>query len=325
MLFRWTMCRSLAFLLVIHCAAAGALYSACPNEAFIYPCKCAYTAIGFRVICAGVSSSAALRTPFLYLASYKLHTLALKNANLTVCADFFAGLDVGSIKLEDSDFRVTTGTGVGRKLLSFGRSTFESLEDKLEVLYVRRSQLDLGNTNLGPMKRLVNFSINRSRIRVLRKTWFDGLSQLRSFAMDSSEVESVEDEALSGLANVNMLVWKTSGLTHLRRNYFPPIAYELTYLDLSDNKLSSLPDDIFTSMPVLETVLLSRNAFHVLLRQPWVPVLQHIKSVHLDGNPLVCNTTCQWLVEDLADKVSGTCAAPPALAGRAINSIHSMQ
>lgn len=182
--------------------------------------------------------------------------------------------------------------------------------------------LDLGNTNLGAMRRLSRVDIQSSTIDVLRKGWFDGLTDLDTFLLSDSTVRVLDDEVLSGLANVNTIVLRSSRLNVVRRNYFPPIAYELKVLDLSDNKLESLPENIFSNMPALHTVILSRNSFTVLHEGPWRPMLHQLSSINLEGNHLVCNRTIAWLVHhDMKGKVSGQCSEPRRLSNTPLSDL----
>ncbi|XP_064490257.1 leucine-rich repeat and fibronectin type-III domain-containing protein 5-like isoform X2 [Ornithodoros turicata] len=274
----------------------------CPSREFIYPCSCMQSVMGTHVMCSAVDSTNSLVVPFQYLRDYSVTRMLLTNLNLSAPGDLFWGLQMDTLKVVDSTFQLTVTCSV----------------TNLELM---RSVADMDS--VASINRLQSLYIQNSTMRRFER--LAALTELTQLSVDSCQVVPAGDASFIDIPSLVQLTWTNNALGTIRRSFFPRNSARLKNIDLSDNKLSSLPDDIFTSMPVLETVLLSRNAFHVLLRQPWVPVLQHIKSVHLDGNPLVCNTTCQWLVEDLADKVSGTCAAPPALAGRAINSIHSMQ
>lgn len=55
------------------------------------------------------------------------------------------------------------------------------------------------------------------------------------------------------------------------------------YCFCSDNKLESLPENIFSNMPALHTVILSRNSFTVLHEGPWRPMLHQLSSINLEG------------------------------------------
>ncbi|CAN7995692.1 unnamed protein product [Ixodes hexagonus] len=212
-------------LLLVWAPSSGAATAVCPSVYSIHPCKCISTVLGPRVMCSGISSPQKLTAPFAVLAGYHIHTLAMRNINFSITVDLFSGLDLVSIKILNSVYRVSEVT-------SKALSTFLNLEEKLEVLEVSHTTLDLGNTNLGAMRRLRKMSIDDSSVDVLRKGWFDGLNDLRTFSIANSKLGRMEDEALSGLANVAVIELRSSRLANIHRNYFPPIAYRLTELDL---------------------------------------------------------------------------------------------
>uniref|UniRef100_A0A4D5RLF9 Putative membrane glycoprotein lig-1 n=1 Tax=Ixodes scapularis TaxID=6945 RepID=A0A4D5RLF9_IXOSC len=332
----------LMVLLLASAASTGIAAGICPSVHSIYPCKCISTVLGLRVMCSGVRSPRALTLPFDILAKYPIHTLAMRKINFSITVDLFSGLNLVSIKILNSVYRVSEVTNKAH-------STFLNLEEKLEVLEVSHTTLDFGNTNLGAMRRLTKMSIGDSSVDVLRKGWFDGLSDLRTFSISNSKLGHVEDEALSGLANVDTIELRSCHLGIIHRNYFPPIAYKLEELDLSDNKLSWLPDNLFTNMPHLQTVVLSRNAFKVLSPKPWTTWLGQLSRLNLEVdvpmrntrlygidvlisqrettcNPIVCNHTISWLLHgELKGKVVGRCAEPMELAGMSLADLDDLR
>uniref|UniRef100_V5GIS3 Putative membrane glycoprotein lig-1 n=1 Tax=Ixodes ricinus TaxID=34613 RepID=V5GIS3_IXORI len=309
----------LMVLLLASAASTGIAAGICPSVHSIYPCKCISTVLGLRVMCSGIRSPRALTLPFDILAKYPIHTLAMRNINFSITVDLFSGLNLVSIKILNSVYRVSEVTNKAH-------STFLNLEEKLEVLEVSHTTLDFGNTNLGAMRRLSKMSIGDSSVDVLRKGWFDGLSDLRTFSISNSKLGHVEDEALSGLANVDIIELRSCHLGLIHRNYFPPIAYKLEELDLSDNKLSWLPDNLFTNMPHLQTVVLSRNAFKVLSPKPWTNWLGQLSKLNLEGNPIVCNHTISWLLRaELKGKVVGRCAEPMELVGMSLADLDDLR
>nr|XP_050025041.1 leucine-rich repeats and immunoglobulin-like domains protein sma-10 isoform X3 [Dermacentor andersoni] len=284
----------------------------CPSESNIHPCKCTRTALGIRVMCSAITNERSLSSILGYLSSYKMNALALKHINFTLTPDLFDRLEVVTVIVTESQFRMhSPGVVQGRRVASF-----------VHDLDVRQSTLDLGNSSLAIMHGLKQVLVSNSAIHVLRRRWFDGLSGLYQFVIENTKLEHFEDRALAGLDVVQSITLKASALRALRRSYFPELAPRLAHLDFSDNELTSLPSDMFENMPVLESVTLSRNHFQTLSPEPWKPMLGQLRLVTLDDNPIDCNGTISWMLQSNArHKVSGTCAAPPNLAGTRISDL----
>lgn len=218
-------------LLALHVAASlcqGHPAFECPSEEFIHPCKCrSFPARPTHVLCSGISNLTALKTPFLYLNSYQLGTLALQYIEVPVTVDMFSGLSVANIKILDSVYKIDDGGRTAK-----APCTFSNLEGSLRMVYVSNTTLDLGDSCLGQVKALTQVFIQSSRIDVLRKGWFEGLTRLESFSLSDSTVRRLDDEVLSGLEHVDKIVLRSNGLRVMQRNYFPPIASYLTTLDI---------------------------------------------------------------------------------------------
>ncbi|XP_065285037.1 protein slit-like isoform X4 [Dermacentor albipictus] len=295
-------------------AAQARKQASCPQAAFLMPCRCIEASIGLRILCSGIRSTHHLEVPFSYLRAYDLNALTLQHVNFSITVDLFKGLNVVTIKILHSTFRVSPMQGHNDATIIFG--------SMLQGLDVRHTDLDLGDAHLGATDSLRHVMVDTSTIEVLRRNWFHGLMRLKTFSIENTRIERVEDEALSGLDSVEEIKLPSNRLQKVRRTYFPQLASNLRHLDLSDNELTSLPSDMFQNMPVLESVTLSRNHFQTLSPEPWKPMLGQLRLVTLDGNPIDCNGTISWMLQSNArHKVSGTCAAPPNLAGTRISDL----
>ncbi|XP_065285038.1 leucine-rich repeat-containing protein 24-like isoform X5 [Dermacentor albipictus] len=284
----------------------------CPSDSMIHPCSCTRVALGIRVLCSGIANEHHLRTILGYLSSYKLNALSLEHINFTLTPDLFDRLQVITVRVMESQFRMENPF----ELRATGGTS------RIEALNVRQSTLDLGDSSLAILQGLRQVDVVNSAIRVLRRRWFNGMSRLNRLVIEHTKMGRLEDRALAGLNEVQKVVLKANELKSLRRSYFPQLAARLAHLDFSDNELTSLPSDMFQNMPVLESVTLSRNHFQTLSPEPWKPMLGQLRLVTLDGNPIDCNGTISWMLQSNArHKVSGTCAAPPNLAGTRISDL----
>lgn len=267
--------------------------------------------MGTHIMCSGIDSMDTLRLPFQYLRDYSVTRLLLTNLNFTVPGDVFWGLRMDTLKVVDSSFGVSSPTeGV------------HALASRVRNLELMRSTVDMGSSPLTNMNKLESLYVQKSSVEKCGRQWMAALVNLSVLAVDSSTFHALEADALSDASNLVRVTWTNNDLRSVRRSFLPLNGAHLKAVDLSDNRLSSLPDDIFSNMPVLETVVLSRNDFKVLSEQPWIPVLNQLRAINIDGNPLVCNSTSAWLMRrDVRDKVSGTCSEPPQLRGRRLATI----
>lgn len=294
----------LALLIGIFQSAQGSRY--CPSKEIIYPCGCTQTRLGPRVLCTAVNNEQTLRTVLAYLSSYKLNAFTLRHINFTTTPDLFSGLRAVTVKIQDSVFRMHNSNS----LRPF------AVAGDVQDLDVRESYLDLGNSNLAVMHGLKYVTVRASSIGLLQKRWFDGMEGLNKLTIESTRLGGLEDNALAGLTEVEDISLVADTLEHLRRSYFPEHATRLTRLDFSDNRLTSLPPDMFDNMPVLASVTLTHNKFKTLPPTPWRPMLRQLTHVTLDDNPIVCNANISWLLEsETRHKVSGACEEPPNMHG----------
>lgn len=294
----------LALLVGTFQSAQGSRY--CPSKEIIYPCGCTQTRLGPRVLCTAVNNEQTLRTVLAYLSSYKLNAFTLRHINFTTTPDLFSGLRAVTVKIQDSVFRMHNSNS----LRPF------AVAGDVQDLDVRESYLDLGNSNLAVMHGLKYVTVRASSIGLLQKRWFDGMEGLNKLTIESTRLGGLEDNALAGLTEVEDISLVADTLEHLRRSYFPEHATRLTRLDFSDNRLTSLPPDMFDNMPVLASVTLTHNKFKTLPPTPWRPMLRQLTHVTLDDNPIVCNANISWLLEsETRHKVSGACEEPPNMHG----------
>lgn len=172
-------------------------------------------------MCSAITNERSLRSILSYLSSYKMNALALKHINFTLTPDLFDRLEVVTVIVTESQFRMhNPGVVQGRRVASF-----------VHDLDVRQSTLDLGNSSLAIMHGLKKVLVTNSAIHVLRRRWFDGLSGLYDFEIENTKLEHFEDRALAGLDVVERITLKASELRALRRSYFPELARRLAHLD----------------------------------------------------------------------------------------------
>lgn len=193
----------------------------CPSESNIHPCRCTRTALGIRVMCSAVTNKHSLRTILGYLSSYKMNALALKHINFALTPDLFDGLEVMTVMVTESQFRMHNPTTVYTRRVA----------SRVHDLDVRQSTLDLGNSSLAILHGLKQVVVTNSIIKDLRRQWFHGLGGLHHLVIDRAILGHFEEGALADLDQVQRIILKDSRIKCLRRSYFPELAARLAHLD----------------------------------------------------------------------------------------------
>ncbi|XP_077493113.1 uncharacterized protein LOC144104148 isoform X2 [Amblyomma americanum] len=302
------------FVVALFVGAMAPVRASCPSREFIYPCTCTETFIGNYVMCTAVREEQ-LQLPLQYLRDYNLSRLFLSNVTSSLRPDIFAGLTVGTFKVADSMFKMEEAHHTGRSQVE--RWT------RIQNLEFMRCYVDAGANFFGALDELETLSLLNSTVRRFGREWIGALVNLTHLVVEAVTFHEIDHHALADLPRLGTLVWAGNGATVLTRQFFPRPARYLKSIDLSDNKLTSLPHDMFENMPVLESVMLSRNKFKTLSPAPWRPMLRQLHSIKLDGNPIDCGANISWLLEgDARHKISGTCTTPRLLAGVSISELN---
>lgn len=120
---------------------------------------------------------------------------------------------------------------------------------------------------------------------------------LRVLNFRNTNLTEIEPHAFSQLKTLSVLHLDYNQLESLDYQIFANLT-ELTFIDLSNNRLVSLPDErIFASQGKLEILILNNNRL-TTLNVGVVKPLYSLNELHLSGNPLECScqlyATLQW-------------------------------
>ncbi|XP_071070666.1 immunoglobulin superfamily member 10 [Dasypus novemcinctus] len=156
---------------------------------------------------------------------------------------------------------------------------------KLELLMLHSNGIHtIPDKTFSDLRALQVLKMSYNKVRKLQKDTFYGLRSLTRLHMDHNNIEFINPEVFSGLTFLRLVHLEGNQLTKLHPDTFVSLRYLqifktsfIKFLYLSDNFLTSLPQEIVSYMPDLE-------------------------SLYLHGNPWTCDCHLTWLAEWIQKK-----------------------
>ncbi|XP_049723781.1 immunoglobulin superfamily member 10 isoform X1 [Elephas maximus indicus] len=165
------------------------------------------------------------------------------------------------------------------------RETDFSGLNKLELLMLHSNGIHtIPGKTFSDLQALQVLKMSYNKVRRLQKDTFYGLRSLTRLHMDHNNIEFINPEVFYGLSSLRLVHLEGNQLTKLHPDTFVSLRYLqifktsfIKYLYLSDNFLTSLPQEMVSYMPDLE-------------------------SLYLHGNPWTCDCHLQWLSDWIQEK-----------------------
>lgn len=156
---------------------------------------------------------------------------------------------------------------------------------KLELLMLHSNGIrTIADKTFSDLQALQVLKMSYNKVQKLQKDTFYGLRSLTRLHMDHNNIEFINPEVFVGLTSLRLVHLEGNRLTKLHPDTFVSMHYLrvfkvsfIKYLYLSDNFLTSLPHEMVSSMPDLE-------------------------SLYLHGNPWTCDCHLKWLSDWIQEK-----------------------
>lgn len=262
----------------------------CPPQQIGSHCTCipgpSFGALGTKVVCREIKDPAVLLQEIQNFRGYKIDVLLLLFMELPYLpAGLFLGTSVRELIIKDS---------ILENLYSVmdDNSPFAGLEDSLEefAVYATKEPSKWFYPDFSKFKHLKNIEIVQSRMNFVGAAFFSeiGGGSLETITVAYSGVNRIHPQAFPKLSNLREVNFRGNFLPYMVRTMFPDPALHLKKIDLSDNKLFTLPENMFDNMPALEFLELSRNEFRTFQN---MPVYNQLKFFYIGQNPFECG--CQ--------------------------------
>uniref|UniRef100_A0A3Q3LTH2 Leucine-rich repeat and fibronectin type-III domain-containing protein 4-like n=1 Tax=Mastacembelus armatus TaxID=205130 RepID=A0A3Q3LTH2_9TELE len=205
---------------------------------------------------------------------------------------------------------------------------------------------EVGGNDFVNMTGLVDLTLSRNTIHLIRPMAFADLESLRSLHLDGNRLTTLGPRDLAGLVNLQHLIVNNNQLVKVSTQAFDDFLLTLEDLDLSYNNLRRVPWESIQNMASLHTLNLDHNLIdHIaegvfgelyklarldmtsnrLRTLPPDPLFtgaisptpyNAVISLNFGGNPLHCNCELLWLRRLIRGDDMETCATPAHLAGR---------
>ncbi|XP_051959796.1 leucine-rich repeat and fibronectin type-III domain-containing protein 4-like isoform X2 [Xyrauchen texanus] len=194
--------------------------------------------------------------------------------------------------------------------LTLSRNTIHALKplafsdlESLRSLHLDTNRLTVvGPQDLTGLVNLQHLIINNNQLtNVSRDAFDDFLLTLEDLDLSYNNLRRVPWEAIQNMASLHTLNLDHNLIDQIDEGSFSEL-YKLSRLDMTSNRLQTLPPD----------PLFSRSQIGVVSPTPY----NSISSLNFGGNPLHCNCELLWLRRLIREDDMETCATPAYLAGR---------
>ncbi|XP_022238720.1 leucine-rich repeat transmembrane protein FLRT3-like [Limulus polyphemus] len=282
--------------------------SVCPSWEEVEPCFCDIGFKGLKIYCTNISSSLEIEHLRRNIPQYgPIEELVITESSLRrLPKDIFEGTNISYLALDKVELNP-----VSEEDIPF----LEGNSNTLEEVYVYKSfQKGSGKISFSHLENLKFLQIVYNNIDTVHGWFKGGPYLLNEVELVNNAITSIGETSFSDLVNLRILSLQRNYISLVSRSMFPN---NINTLDLSDNQISVLPPDIFTTMLSLEEIYITNNNIVSLEEKTWKPVWKQLVTVWVEDNPLACDKKLRWILDlDFPKHLWGFCAAPEHLRGK---------
>ncbi|XP_076315765.1 leucine-rich repeat transmembrane protein FLRT1-like [Tachypleus tridentatus] len=306
-----TMKRYLAFVTCCFCLGfltetmETASMSVCPSWKEVEPCFCDIGFKGLKIYCPNISSSLEIEHLRRNIPRYgPIEELVIAESSLPrLPKDIFEGINISYLALDKVEL-----DPVSEEDIPF----LESNSNTLEEIYVYKSfQKDAGKISFSHLENLKLLQVVYNTIDTV-DGWFEGGPYLlNEVELVNNAIMRIGETTFSELVNLRILSLQRNYISLVSRKMFPN---NINTLDLSDNQISVLPTNFFTTMLSLKEIYITNNNIMSLEETTWKPVWKQLVTVWVEDNPLACDKKLLWMLDlDFPKNFWGFCMTPEHL------------
>ncbi|GIZ02523.1 uncharacterized protein CEXT_749331 [Caerostris extrusa] len=273
----------------------------CPPPELVKPCECVsgYVPVTYR--CTHVLHKDSLQEMAENSLDYPMHALMIEESSMPYMSTEL----VESKKME---------------IVAIVRSSMISFFDKpptknnsLKSFQLRDSRIFARDgLDLGAVRKRISDIIQFQRVNVKRigdsfVTYVK--NTLTQLTLERGDIVRVHSEAFAKLTNLRILSLAYNKIRQIRTSMLPRCR-TMYFLDLSVNKISELPEDIFSHLPQLKDVYLRGNQLKVFSSTIFGRILDGMTTINLADNPLVCDCKMKWYTKKRRDPLMSLANVP---------------
>ncbi|KRZ14362.1 Leucine-rich repeats and immunoglobulin-like domains protein 2, partial [Trichinella zimbabwensis] len=215
------------------------------------------------------------------------------------------------------------------KLTSVGQTWLYGLE-KLEKLILSSNSVSMIESKGWRFcQRLLILDLSKNRLSALDSNIFSYLQRLEKLDLSENAISRIDEKALSSLGNLEFLDLSNNELSDVfmsGQHIFLRLS-KLKVLNLNNNKLRSLPSNVFRGLDQLTRLELLNNPI-IIFAEDSIPRIETLEIIALNSSDVLCNCKSKWLISFFQKATligehlrMARCKYPPKHAGNLLISV----